>query len=1105
VAVRGAAQTATAVPYRAAVTATGPLAHWPLDGGAGSDIAGSHPLVAGGSGSPSPFGGGVAVADGVAIGSTVLTRSTSASTAVWAKFPSAGTYRDGNIFETGGWAWSLRADGLGGTFVLRTEYDTAIAGFSFPYSVHDDRWHFFVVLNDSVPGFNNPSRARVYLDGQFLASLDVTYGGPPKLVGNSYGYTVNGGAHGAGVFDEAAVWDRALTTAEVSGLWASAFAADACPATDSPLRTAVLADGAKRVWIPSATAPLSTETVGPVAEVSGACAPLFRPSNVGLTTGLVDRAVVLPGGPVTVINASDAVLDSTNNTFEMYVRFPSSGTFTDGVFLANGGSWSLGLSADGKQLFSDYSVPYFNGRFTYGVPASLHDDVWHQIVYVAGPASVNVYLDGQELPGAASTGGRGLISTGTKVLNGHGPIDVSAMVWFNNLQSSDQIRSHWRAALANLCAPVSTPMDAAGYWSLAGVFDRVATSDASGNCRDAAVATDAVVVAGAVGSGVGRVTAGPAVFVSDGFLATTRTYQWQIQIPTTNSVVTPLLRSGGSRIEVDLGADQRSLRLRSIACDYGATNVGVSLPNVLNDGNWHRIILRIDFAGETSSLNVDGQTFNTPGGVYRFCNLGTGSGTRFFTAAGGAVDQIAMYSRVLSDAEINAPTSPACWENTPQTEPGVLVCGLVEGLSVKGVSSGKFLAPVNREASTSSLGLSSNSYAWSVDGVGANWLLDARSLAVSRCVKSPTGPTSSGEFTAPASFGVGFCGDLLMHRMTQVGAGRSSLTRINDTVMFRNWNEVLPASDTTKSSCIEEFEGSVRWAYCGYKAFERGKLSFEFDKPVDTKMYADIVSNPAAPQIAAAGKLFTRSSAAGSGSLVRVPISRTTAVVLLATAEHNFGLGANDGAIFVPGTTSFVDANGVRKWRAPYGVFAVNQAASSTPLGGPGNDVAFAALSRQLIPANKEFSDSEVPFLIDQALRLTTGAQASALLTVLSVPRVRLFGQLPGRNRLRDGFFVGYPIGLFSGTKMMLNADSVGTRTVNSAEVITFRGGITGGASGGPMYLNGELAGVYVESAQTVNGGPALLEIINPLRPQHKRLLDEAVCLAQQQSRTCRS
>jgi hypothetical protein len=114
VAVRGVAQTASGVPFRAAVTATGPIAHWPLDGGAGSDIAGSHPLVAGGSGSPSPFGGGVAVADGVAIGSTVLTRSVSASTAVWAKFSSAGTYRDGAIFETGGWQWRLNADGRGG-------------------------------------------------------------------------------------------------------------------------------------------------------------------------------------------------------------------------------------------------------------------------------------------------------------------------------------------------------------------------------------------------------------------------------------------------------------------------------------------------------------------------------------------------------------------------------------------------------------------------------------------------------------------------------------------------------------------------------------------------------------------------------------------------------------------------------------------------------------------------------------------------------------------------------------------------------------------------------------------------------------------------------
>jgi hypothetical protein len=200
-----------------------PRTYWPLDGGSGAASAGTAVLnLDGGAAQPSPLGGGASFGTATAL----FPRSLSMSVAAWVKFPSSGSFSSAGLVSMPAWGWTLNGDGQGGSFVMQTEYDWANGGFGLPYSLHDDRWHHLVVMNDSGPGFNNYSWCRVYLDGQYVTQFPMTYSGPPPTTVRTISPSRCRLRMGLACSTELAASNRALNADEVARLY---FGTTRCP------------------------------------------------------------------------------------------------------------------------------------------------------------------------------------------------------------------------------------------------------------------------------------------------------------------------------------------------------------------------------------------------------------------------------------------------------------------------------------------------------------------------------------------------------------------------------------------------------------------------------------------------------------------------------------------------------------------------------------------------------------------------------------------------------------------------------------------------------------------------------------------------------------
>lgn len=94
----------------------------------------------------------------------------------------------------------------------------------------------------------------------------------------------------------------------------------------------------------------------------------------------------------------------------------------------------------------------------------------------------------------------------------------------------------------------------------------------------------------------------------------------------------------------------------------GATapaTASVRLPGARNDGQWHHLVLRRDQGAGLLTLFVDGTSLSTPdvpGSVSRNSPFGVHVGQRMDSRAyfTGAIDEVRVYDRTLSDAELSA-------------------------------------------------------------------------------------------------------------------------------------------------------------------------------------------------------------------------------------------------------------------------------------------------------------------------------------------------------------------------------------------------------------------------------------------------------------------
>ncbi|MFD8418939.1 exo-alpha-sialidase [Streptomyces sp. NPDC059466] len=128
----------------------------------------------------------------------------------------------------------------------------------------------------------------------------------------------------------------------------------------------------------------------------------------------------------------------------------------------------------------------------------------------------------------------------------------------------------------------------------------------------------------------------------------------------------PLLWMGGigtTQPQVWMRAEPASDRITAlITTRDGATapaTASVRLPGARNDGQWHHLVVRRDRGAGLLTLFVDGTSVSTPdvpGSVSRNSPFGVHVGQRMDSRAyfAGAIDEVRVYDRALSDAELSA-------------------------------------------------------------------------------------------------------------------------------------------------------------------------------------------------------------------------------------------------------------------------------------------------------------------------------------------------------------------------------------------------------------------------------------------------------------------
>lgn len=129
----------------------------------------------------------------------------------------------------------------------------------------------------------------------------------------------------------------------------------------------------------------------------------------------------------------------------------------------------------------------------------------------------------------------------------------------------------------------------------------------------------------------------------------------------------PLLWMGGigtTQPQVWMRAEPASDRITAlITTRDGATppaTASVRLPGARDDGRWHHLVLRRDRSAGLLTLFVDGTSVSgadVPGSVSRNSPFGVHVGQRMDSRAyfTGAIDEVRVYDRALSDAELSAP------------------------------------------------------------------------------------------------------------------------------------------------------------------------------------------------------------------------------------------------------------------------------------------------------------------------------------------------------------------------------------------------------------------------------------------------------------------
>jgi hypothetical protein len=555
-----------------------------------------------------------------------------------ASVPSFGSGNHGVIFShgTGGYFFFVNADG---NLVLSKMGNP---DFALGPAITDTSFHHVAVSKEGAA-------IVFYLDGVAYPAgnynVTFTFTHAPAI-----GYFAENGDNSFyGKIDELSIYNRALTTNEISAIFVSSSAGKC----DLPTPSCTEAPSGLVSWWAGESNALD--------RVGGNNGTLDSSVSFGL--GTVGQALVFKGTNGSGVRLGSATnLQLQNFTIETWIKrssadvssldFPDADLFAFGLY-----GYGFGLWGDGNLYLTKIGIDNVT------VNTGITDTNWHHVAVTKTGSSVMFFVDGTAYPASpynrtfefntpAAIGMRG-----DSFWNSfYGAIDEMSI--YNRALGTNEIKAIYNAGVAGKCdLPVvpsctEAPSGLVSWWAgESNVLDRVGRNN--GTLMGAASYTN-----GMVGRGFGFQTNLSAIRVGAATNLQLQNFTVETWIKRSSTGFTSL-----SYPDADLfgfGLHGYAFGIWNNGKLY-LTKVGVNNVTVntsITDTNWHHVA--VTKSGTTVVFYVDGLAYPAAGAytsIFEFSSNAAAIGARgdsLLNSFHGAIDELSVYNRALTTNEIAA-------------------------------------------------------------------------------------------------------------------------------------------------------------------------------------------------------------------------------------------------------------------------------------------------------------------------------------------------------------------------------------------------------------------------------------------------------------------
>ncbi len=517
----------------------------------------------------------------------------------------------------------------------------------------DNQWHYLMATWDGTTGSNG---MKLYLDGTVLYQGTATVS---TIQSSSSAFTFGGNGNNwdfSGLLDEGRLYNRALSAAEVKGLYDAGADDKTNSSVSQPQGTGRLDSGLAGYW------PLDNGSGTSATDVSTNGNTGTLTNGPTWTTGQIGSAVTFDGTDDHISTAAATVTRfpltvsawfKTSNATDSYrtvvnVGNASSGDplavlqFTSSVDPCGGGKVKYIVRDDGQ----------FNSASMCSTSSSLNDNTWHHAIGVSSSAGDHkFYIDGVLQASSTTTLGTTTfdrVSVGAlRSASQYFPGSVDDVRVYSRGLSSDEISRLYR-----LTAPTGVDTSLKGYWSFNGQDMSGTTAyDRSGIGNTGTLTNGPTKTIGKISQALSFDGTNDYVDVTNTTYTGEFTYSWWYK--TSNNSQTGIMLGGDTTggIYIKYGLVSGNYFIRVIG---GGSSDNTVAPAAVNA--WHHMVVTRNSSNKVD-LYVDGGSATrlfsdvAQSGNTTIDYIASSADGQYFS---GQLDEVRTYNRAFSAAEVAA-------------------------------------------------------------------------------------------------------------------------------------------------------------------------------------------------------------------------------------------------------------------------------------------------------------------------------------------------------------------------------------------------------------------------------------------------------------------